>query len=178
MMGVNMKTCKRITEGIAKIAEVIVMLAITGLVAAIVVELIRRNFFNQSFAGNIQLCGIMFLWMAFIGLIPLYCNGGLMKLDFLLARARGRVYEAFFFINKFVSLMLGVVMVIAFIYQYPFVSTRTYQTFSAKIPYTVQYVPMMIAGIYIAVKSVEQIVERIMQLTGKLPREEEEVKPA
>ena len=101
MTGVNMKTCKRITEGIAKIAEVIVMLAITGLVVAIVVELVRRNFFNQSFAGNIQLCGIMFLWMAFIGLIPLYCHGGLMKLDFLLARARGPVYEVFYFINKF-----------------------------------------------------------------------------
>lgn len=169
-----MKTCKKITEGIAKVAEVIVMLAIAAMVAAIVVELIRRNFFNQSFAGNVQLCGILFLWMAFIGLIPLYCNNGLMRLDFLLARARGPVYEVLYFINKLVSLMLGVVMVIAFVYQYPFVSTRTYQTFSVKIPYTIQYVPMMIAGIYMAVKTVEQIVEHILQLTGKLPRDGEE----
>ena len=164
-----MKTCKRITVGIAKAAEVIVMLAITGLVAAIVIELIRRNFFNQSFAGNIQLCGILFLWMAFIGLIPLYCNDGLMRLDFLLARAKGPVYEVLYFVNKACSLMLGIVMVVAFFYQYPYVSTRTYQTFRVKIPYTVQYVPMMIAGIYIAVKTVEQIVERVLRLTGKLP---------
>jgi TRAP-type C4-dicarboxylate transport system permease small subunit len=173
-----MKTCKKITEGVAKVAEWIVMIAITGLVIAIVVELVRRNFFNQSFAGNIQLCGILFLWMAFIGLIPLYCHNGLMRLDFLLTRVHGPMAEVLYFINKGISLMLGVVMVIAFIYQYPFVSTRTYQTFSAKVPYTVQYVPMMIAGIYIAVKSVEQIVEHILQLTGKLPRDEEEVKPA
>lgn len=169
-----MKTCKKITEGIAKVAEIIVMVAIALLVIAIVVELIRRNFFNQSFAGNIQLCGILFLWMAFIGLIPLYCHDGLMRLDFLLARAKGGVKETLFFINKGFSLMLGVVMVIAFFYQYPFVSTRTYQTFSVKVPYTVQYIPMMIAGIYMAVKSVEQIVERIMILMGKLPREEAE----
>ena len=71
-------------------------------------------------------------------------------------------------------MMLGVVMVIAFIYQYPFVSTRTYQTFSVKVPYTVQYVPMMIAGAYIAVKTVEQVVERILVLTGRLPATGEE----
>ncbi len=169
-----MNTCKRITGGIAKVAEWIVMVAITGLVVAIVVELVRRNFFNQSFAGNIQLCGILFLWMAFIGLIPLYCHNGLMRLDFVAARARGTLAQVLFFINKGVSLMLGVVMVLAFIYQYPFVSTRTYQTFSVKIPYTVQYVPMMIAGIYIAVKTVEQVVERILVLTGKLPGTGEE----
>ena len=97
-----------------------------------------------------------------------------MRLDFLLARTKGPLYEALYFINKAVSLMLGVVMVIAFVYQYPFVSTRTYQTFSVKIPYTIQYVPMMIAGIYIAVKTVEQVVEHILQLTGKLPRDGEE----
>lgn len=169
-----MKTCKRITAGIAKAAEVIVMLAITGLVAAIVIELVRRNFFNQSFAGNIQLCGILFLWMAFIGLIPLYCNDGLMRLDFLLSRAKGPTYEVLYFVNKVCSLMLGIVMVVAFFYQYPYVSTRTYQTFPVKVPYTVQYVPMMIAGIYIALKTVEQIVERVLQLTGKLPRNGEE----
>ena len=169
-----MKTCKKITEGIAKVAEWIVMAAIAGLVIAIVLELVRRNFFNQSFAGNIQLCGIIFLWMAFIGLIPLYCKSGLMRLDFLAARVHGPMAQVLYFINKGVSLMLGVVMVIAFIYQYPFVSTRTYQTFSVKVPYTVQYVPMMIAGIYIAVKTVEQVVERILVLTGKLPGTGEE----
>jgi TRAP-type C4-dicarboxylate transport system permease small subunit len=169
-----MKTCKKITEGIAKVAEWIVMVAIAGLVIAIVVELVRRNFFNQSFAGNIQLCGIIFLWMAFIGLIPLYCNSGLMRLDFLAARVHGPMAQVLYFINKGVSLMLGVVMVIAFIYQYPFVSTRTYQTFSVKVPYTVQYIPMMIAGAYIAVKTVEQVVERILILTGRLPATGEE----
>ena len=169
-----MKTCKKITEGIAKVAEWIVMVAIAGLVVAIVVELVRRNFFNQSFAGNIQLCGIIFLWMAFIGLIPLYCNSGLMRLDFLAARVHGPMAQVLYFINKGVSLMLGVVMVLAFIYQYPFVSTRTYQTFSVKVPYTVRYVPMMIAGAYIAVKTVEQVVERILVLTGRLPATGEE----
>ena len=169
-----MKTCKKITCGIAKVAEWIVMVAIAGMVAAIVVELVRRNFFNQSFPGNIQLCGILFLWMAFIGLIPLYCNSGLMRLDFLIARTKGPLYEVLYFANKIFSLMLGIVMVIAFVYQYPFVSTRTYQTFPVKIPYTVQYVPMMIAGVYMAVKTVEQIIEHILQLAGKLPRDGEE----
>lgn len=55
------------------------MLTIAALVLVIVVELLRRNFLGQSFGGNVQLCGILFLWMAFIGLIPLYRDSGLMQ---------------------------------------------------------------------------------------------------
>lgn len=173
-----MRICRKITETIAKVAEVIVMVAIAGMVIAIVVELIRRNFFNQSFAGNVQLCGILFLWMAFIGLIPLYNNNGLMRLDFLESRTSGVLREVFYFANKAVSLLLGIAMVVAFVYQYPYVSTRTYQTFSVKIPYTIQYVPMMIAGIYMIIKTLEQLVERILRLTGRLTDAGEEVKAA
>jgi TRAP-type C4-dicarboxylate transport system permease small subunit len=43
-----------------------------------------------------------------------------------------------------------------------------------KIPYTVQYVPMMIAGAYIAVKTVEQVVEHIMRMKGRLPADGKE----
>ena len=68
-------------------------------------------------------------------------------------------------------LMLGIVMVIAFIAQYPFVSTRFYSTFQFQLPYTVQYFPMALAGIFMALKTLEQIVERILMLCGKLPKE-------
>ena len=82
----RMKLCNKISKGVAKGAEVICMLTIAALVLVIVVELLRRNFLGQSFGGNVQLCGILFLWMAFIGLIPLYRDSGLMRLDFLVAR--------------------------------------------------------------------------------------------
>lgn len=166
-----MKLCKKITAGIAKIAEIICMIMIALLVLVIVTELLRRNLLNQSYRGTIEVCGIAFLWMAFIGLIPLYNDSGLMRLDFLVARTKGSVYEVLFFINKAVSLMLGIVMVVAFVAQYPYVSTRTYSTFSIPVPYTVQYFPMALAGAYMAVKTVEQVVEEIMKLTGKLPEE-------
>lgn len=63
--------------------------------------------------------------------------------------------------------MLGVIMLIAFIAQYPFVNTRFYSTFSRKIPYTVQYFPMCIAGCYIAVESLRQIIDEILMLKKK-----------
>lgn len=87
----RMKLCNKISKGVAKGAEVICMLTIAALVLVIVVELLRRNFLGQSFGGNVQLCGILFLWMAFIGLIPLYRDSGLMRLDFLVARTKGPV---------------------------------------------------------------------------------------
>ena len=106
----RMKLCNKISKGVAKGAEVICMLTIAALVLVIVVELLRRNFLGQSFGGNVQLCGILFLWMAFIGLIPLYRDSGLMRLDFLVARTKGPVYEVLYFANKLFSLLLGLVM--------------------------------------------------------------------
>lgn len=161
-----MKICKKITDVIAKIAEVICMVMIAALVVVIVSEIVRRKF-NSSYRGTIELCGIAFLWMAFMGLIPLYNDNGLMRLDFLSARAKGLPAEIMFYLNKAFSLLLGVVMVVAFVAQYPYVNTRYYSTFSIPVPYTVQYLPMAISGAYIAVKSVEQVVEHILTKTGK-----------
>jgi TRAP-type C4-dicarboxylate transport system permease small subunit len=168
----DMKLCKKITDGISKLAEIVCMVMIAALVVVIVTELVRRNFFNQSYRGTIEVCGICFLWMAFIGIIPLYHDSGLMRLDFLVTRTHGTTRQVIYFIEKIVSLMLGIVMIVAFVAQYPYVSTRTYSTFTLKVPYTIQYVPMAIAGAYMALKSAEQLVERILQLTGKLPYEE------
>ena len=159
-----MKLCKKITNDIAKSAEWICMAMIALLVLVIVAELVNRNFFGNSFRPTIEICGIAFLWMAFIGIIALYNNDGLMKLDFLSARLHGVPAEIIFFIRMAASLMLGVVMVIAFFAQYPFVSTRTYATFAFKLPYTIQYIPMGLAGAFMALKSVELTVERILKL--------------
>ena len=177
-----MKLCNKISKGVAKGAEVICMLTIAALVLVIVVkllldayfhtksglllrvvELLRRNFLGQSFGGNVQLCGILFLWMAFIGLIPLYRDSGLMRLDFLVARTKGPVYEVLYFANKLFSLLLGVVMVVAFAAQYPYVSTRTYSTFPIPVPYTVQYFPMCLAGAYMALESLRQMAEHVAE---------------
>lgn len=163
----NMKVFRKITDGIAKACEVICMVMIAALVLVIVTELVRRNFLNQSYRGTIEVCGICFLWMAFIGLIPLYHDSGLMRLDFLVTKARGAVGEVLYFANKLFSLMLGVVMVIAFNAQLEFVGTRFYSTFTVKVPYTVQYIPMALAGAYIAVVSVQHMIERIQALTGR-----------
>lgn len=161
-----MKAFRKITDVIAKVCEIVCMVMIAALVLLIVVELIRRNLFNRSYRGTIELCGICFLWMAFIGLVPLYHDSGLMRLDFLVAKAKGPAADIIYFVNKIFSLMLGVIMIIAFKDQVPFVGTRTYSTFTLKVPYTIQYVPMAIAGAYMALVSVQHIIERVLSLAG------------
>lgn len=157
-----MKIFKTITDWIAKLAEIVCMVMIAALVVIIVLELARRNFLNQSYRGTVELCGIAFLWMAFIGLIPLYHDHGLMRLDFLVSRMKGAAAEIIYYVNKAFSLMLGIVMVVAFVAQAPYVGTRTYSTFSIPVPYTVQYIPMALAGAYIAVATVYQVLEHIL----------------
>ena len=158
-----MKTFKKVTDVLAKAAEIICMLMISALVVMIVAELMNRNFLNKSFRASIEICGIAFLWMAFIGIIPLYHRSGLMRLEFLSSRLKGVVAEIIYFANKTVSLMLGVIMVVAFFAQYPYVSTRFYATIPW-LPYTIQYIPMAIAGVYIALHTVYQLLERIVAL--------------
>ena len=156
-----MKLFKKITDAIAKVAEWICIVSILSIVLVIVAELINRNILGGSFRATIEICGILFLWMAFIGIIPLYNNNGLMKLEFVSAKATGVFAEIIYYINKAVSLALGVMMVCAFFWQYPFFSTRTYSTFTFKLPYTIQYIPMMLAGAFMAVKSLQQLLEHI-----------------
>ena len=160
-----MSIFKKITAAISKAAEWICMICIFSIVLVIVAELFNRNILGGSFRPTIEICGILFLWMAFIGIIPLYANNGLMKLDFVSANAKGIFAQVIWFLNKAASLLLGVVMVLAFFWQYPFFSTRTYATFTFKLPYTIQYIPMLLAGAFMALKTVEQLVERIITLT-------------
>ena len=161
-----MNIMKKISAVISKAAEIICMLMIAGLVVVIVGELINRNLFNSSNRATIEIFGIQFLWMAFIGIIPLYHESGLMRLDFLVSRVHGAAGEVLYFINKLFSFGLGVVMVVAFIAQYPYVSTRFYSTFSFPLAYTIQYIPMGIAGIYMAFETVIQVLDRILQLAA------------
>ena len=167
-----MNLYRKIMDIIARIATAIAMFAVVVIVFFIVSELIRRNIFNKSFRPTIEICGISFLWMAFMGIIPLYPAGGLMRLDFLISRSKGRARDIMVLMNKLFSLMLGVIMVIAFNAQYPFVSTRFYSTFSMKIPYTVQYVPMAIAGGFMALDALRELIEWCIRVFGKKPEGE------
>ena len=161
-----MNILKKLSAVISKAAEIICMLMIAGLVVVIVGELVNRNLFNSSNRATIEICGIQFLWMAFIGIIPLYHESGLMRLDFLVSRVHGAAGDVLYFINKLFSFGLGVVMVVAFIAQYPYVSTRFYSTFSFPLAYTIQYIPMGIAGIYMAFETVIQVLDRVLQLAA------------
>ena len=102
-----MNLYKRILDTVARIATAISMLAVIVMVSFIVMELIRRNIFNKSFRPTIEICGIAFLWMAFMGIIPLYNNSGLMRLDFLVSRAKGPAFEVMYLLNKLISKVLS-----------------------------------------------------------------------
>lgn len=56
-------------------------------------------------------------------------------------------------------------MIMAFNAQYRFVASRTYATMP-NIHYTIQYIPMAIAGVFIALKSFEMLVGHIAAKKG------------
>lgn len=154
---------------IAEVAKVICMIATAGLVIMIVSELVNRNLFGKSFRASIEICGILFLWMAFIGLIPLFQDRGLMRLDFLVSRIKEpTACQILFLFSCLVSCFLGVIMVLAYRAYYPFICNRYYSTFKILIPYSVQYFPLAVAGGYIAVNALGNAIITLVELfTGK-----------
>ncbi len=164
--GKRMKIYHKITSVISKIAEGMVTGIVAALVILIVTELCRRDFFNTSWLPTTEVCGILFLWMAFIGLIPLVHNSGLMRLDFLISRLKGAFSEFIWYMTIAIIGAFGIAMIFAFVTQYPFVSTRTYATMPS-LTYTIQYVPLVISGAYMAADSVDKIIGRIAQRGGK-----------
>ena len=167
-----MKIFKKTMKAIADAAKVICTVCVIAMVVMIVAELINRNLMGGSFRASIEICGILFLWMAFIGLIPLYHDRGLMRLDFLVARIKHPVaidlLEVFTYL---VGIFLGAVMILAYIAYAPYISNRYYATFTFKLPYTVQYFPMCIAGAYLAIDAIGNVITILLRRINKKDKE-------
>ena len=107
-----MKIYKQITDVFVKIVSVILMCLIASLVGVMLYELSLRNFLNKSFRASTELCGFLFMWMAFLGVIVLYDQDRLITLDMLYVRATPKVQTIFWMINKIFSLGLGIIMIV------------------------------------------------------------------
>lgn len=155
-----MKIYKKITDAIVKVTGILLMLLVAGLAGLIIFELLIRNLLDKSFRASIEVCGIMFMWMAFLGIIYLYDKSRLMRFEILLAHVKEPVTTILWYINKLVSLMLGAVMVLSYINLYPYISTRYFSTIQF-LPYSFQFLPMALAGGFMVLKTIYQLIEKL-----------------
>ncbi|AEV29133.1 TRAP-type C4-dicarboxylate transport system, small permease component [Sphaerochaeta pleomorpha str. Grapes] len=158
-----MKVVKKILDGFVKAVSVSLMCLVAGIVLLMLNELFLRNFLDKSFRGMTELAGFMFLWMAFLGIIVLYDQNRLISLDMIYVRTKEPVTTIFWFLHKVIALCLGVIMVASFVGLYPYVSTEYFSSMPhfAKVW---QYLPLAIAGGFLCIKSVYEIIEKIRTL--------------
>ena len=161
-----MQTYKKITDGFIRIVEHIEALLIAGIVGVMLYEMILRNFFNRSFRSSTELCGFLFMWMAFLGVCILYDKERLITLDIVYAHATEALRQLFWFLGKAAALLLGAVMIIAYIGMYPINKTSYFSTMQW-LSKAWHFLPMAIAGGFIVVKTVWQLLDRVLTLTGK-----------
>ncbi len=154
---------KKITDIFVKIISVILMLLVAGIVGMMLTELFCRNFINKSFRFSTELCGFMFMWMAFLGVIVLYDQDRLITLDMLYTHVPENVRRIFWYVNKVVSIGLGVIMVVAYCGMYKINSTSHFSTMPF-ISKAMHFLPMAIAGGFIVVKTIYQLAD---QITGR-----------
>lgn len=161
-----MKIYGKILDVVVKIVSWILILFVAGIVAMMLTELCARNFFNVSFRFSTELCGFLFMWMAFLGIIVLYHQNRLITLDILYVHVPERIQNVFWFVNKIFSIGLGVIMVIAYKDMYPINSTSYFSTMQF-LSKAWHFLPMALAGGFIVMESVYQITERIMNMNRK-----------
>ncbi|MDR1932818.1 MAG: TRAP transporter small permease subunit [Spirochaetales bacterium] len=155
-----MKTFKTILDGIIKVTQVLLICITAGLVLLILNEIVIRNIFNKSFRSMTEVAGLLFIWMAFLGIVVLYDQNRLIALDILYVNIRGTWKTIFWFVHKSVALCLGLIMLVAFAGLLPFVTTEYFSSMPS-FSKVWQYVPLAIAGGYMALKSLYSLLERI-----------------
>lgn len=161
-----MRIFKKILDGIIKTAQVLMMCLIAGIVLLMLNEIVLRNFFNKSFRGMTETAGFLFMWMAFLGIAVLYDQKRLISLDMIYVRLKGAAKTAVWYVHTIVGLCLGLIMVIAFIGLYPFVSTDHFSSMP-KISKVWQYWPLAIAGGFMALRSLYSLLEKIPGKEGR-----------
>ncbi|WP_320128233.1 TRAP transporter small permease [uncultured Sphaerochaeta sp.] len=158
-----MKVIKKILDGFVKVVSVLLMCLVAGIVLLMLNELFLRNFLDKSFSGMTELAGFMFLWMAFLGIIVLYDQNRLISLDMIFIRTKEPLTTIFWFLHKLIAMCLGLIMIISFVGLYPFISTE----FFSSMPHFAkvwQYLPLAIVGVFLCLKSVYEILEKIHTL--------------
>ena len=158
-----MNIYKKILDGFIRLVCVLLIGSVLGLVAIMLNELIIRNIFNKSFRGMTELAGLLFLWMAFLGVAVLYDRDDLISIDMIYARTKGKVRTVFWYVRHAVTLGLGVVMIVSFCGLYPFVVTEYYSSMP-KFSKMWQFLPLAVSGGFFVLKAVYNIIERAKQL--------------
>ena len=158
-----MNIYKKILDGFIRLVCVLLIVSVLGIVAIMLNELIIRNIFNKSFRGMTELAGLLFLWMAFLGVAVLYDRDDLISIDMIYARTKGKVRTVFWYVRHAVTLGLGVVMIVSFCGLYPFVVTEYYSSMP-KFSKMWQFLPLAVSGGFFVLKAVYNIIERAKQL--------------
>lgn len=154
-----MQLVKKLLDLFVRLVSVLLMCLVSGIVLLMLNELVLRNLLGKSFRGMTEMAGFMFLWMAFLGVIVLYDQDRMISLDMFFVRTHDRLHTLLWVAHKVVAACLGTIMVIAFFGLYPYVSTEYYSSMPtfAKLW---QYVPMAIAGSFLCIKSIYDLIEK------------------
>jgi TRAP-type C4-dicarboxylate transport system permease small subunit len=163
-----MNLFKGILDGISKVAQVLLICLVAGIVLLMLNEIFIRNFLNKSFRGMTELAGFFFMWMAFLGIMVLYDKDRLIALDTVSAMIKGNGKIILWYINRIVAFCLGLIMAIAFIGLFPFVSTEYFSSMP-KFSKVWHYLPLALCGGFMVLKSVYGIIEKFRSLRKGVP---------
>jgi TRAP-type C4-dicarboxylate transport system permease small subunit len=152
-----MEAVKKALAGMVFVIQVLLICLIAGIVLLMLNEIVLRNFFNKSFRGMTEVAGLLFMWMAFLGIAVLYDKNRLITLDIFSSRVSGAGKTVLVVVHNIIALALGTIMVAAFAGLYPYASTEHFSSMP-EISKLWNYIPLAIAGGFMAIKSLYNLI--------------------
>ena len=161
-----MKLYRKILNILKLISTVIMLICILGIVTIMLSELIVRNLINTSFRWSTELCGFLFMWMSFMGLITLIDENRMINLDMIYVRVSDKLRNVFWIVIRISMIFLGIIMVVSYKDMYPILATSRFSTMQ-KLTKAWHYLPCAIAGVYFALVSLYEILNRVINKDRK-----------
>ena len=116
-----MKHYKKMLTRLASVELVLAMFCFAATVIFNFIEIMQRNLFSDSFPWIQELSLILICWIVFMGAAYIYETQSLINVDFLYAKARGKVKLVW---DIVIALLIFAVMLIVAVYGFAFFKTQ------------------------------------------------------
>ena len=140
-----MKHYKKMLTRLASVELMLAMICFAATVIFNFIEIMQRNLFSDSFPWIQELSLILICWIVFMGAAYIYETQSLINVDFLYAKARGKVKLVW---DIVIALLIFAVMLIVAVYGFTFFKTQNAShTFALNAPRGLYSLPLVLCAV-------------------------------
>lgn len=150
-----MVVLKALNRAVLAVAKVLVVILAALIASTVFISVVGRNFFNYSLEQVVEGNQILFMWMSFLGLIAVHAMNIMLKFELLEQRLPAGLHRVTMLCLRVLELVVALILLVSGWEMLDFAGSQYFNTM--RVSYFWLYLPVPIAGLCVALKSVENI---------------------